>query len=187
VGELKMGERALPPLQSEIIRLLGERGALTKHEAAKELGKAYKNILFSFDSLKEKGLIEVVGEKEYRNQKFETYWLTWKGVLEAYALGISLEKLKLHVFRYIKGEITPEIQSGINAIFDFLRELGPERSRAFINCLDFSKQPPTIKYLPFDLISGKEAEKIIKILSKYELYKNVLEKMLKEISKIVSS
>ncbi len=71
---------SLPPLQKRIVLSLAEKGPQTKNEVKENVKSAYKNILYSFKSLQDKGLIHVIGQKFYRRQKFDKFWLTGIGV-----------------------------------------------------------------------------------------------------------
>jgi len=72
---------------------LAKEGPKTRNEVAQELGSAYKNILFSFNSLKKKGLIKEIAEKKHRRRIFPKYWLTEEGVVLAFIEGASKDKL----------------------------------------------------------------------------------------------
>lgn len=175
-----MGWNNTPPLQKQILKLLSTEGALTKNEIAEKLGKSYKNVVFSLDSLESKKLVEVVGEKSYRNQTFKTYWLTWYGILEACAIGCRPETLKSHVLRYVKGELTPQALTAINTLFKFLEALTPAQIRQFANCLDFSTSPPKVKQIPLNIINPHEGRKMLKIIAENEPYKSLVKTALKQ-------
>ncbi|MGB9915623.1 MAG: hypothetical protein ACPLOC_08800 [Candidatus Bathyarchaeales archaeon] len=113
---------SLPPLQKQILLHLALKGAKTRNEVAQELGSAYKNVLFSFNSLKKKGLIKQVGEKKHRQRKFPYYWLSEVGIILAFMEGASkdvlFEKTKefypnnetLNSFIEFASVFTPDVQ-----------------------------------------------------------------------------
>lgn len=93
----------LGTLQKKIILLLAENGPLTKNEASNRLKASYKPLWLAFDSLRKKNLIKEVGEKEYRGNKFPTYWLNDGGLILALINGANSDRLLEH-YRILYGE-----------------------------------------------------------------------------------
>jgi DNA-binding Lrp family transcriptional regulator len=111
---------SLPPLQRQILIHLAKEGPKTRNEVAQELGSAYKNILFSFNSLKRKGLIKQIGEKKHRQRSFPQYWLSEDGVILAFIegtpKGVLIEKAK---------EFYPDNEN-LNSFIDFASVFNPD-------------------------------------------------------------
>ena len=178
-----MAWKTIPSLQKDIILLLAKEGAKTKNEISEALGKTYKNVLFAIKSLQDKGLISEHGIKDYRTQKFKKYWLTWHGVFQAYALGANPTTLKSQYIKH-QGDLTQEELEGIEAVFSFMQLFGRERVNLFIECVDLSTSPPKIKYLPANLASPEELQKILKTLAKYKPVRERIKASWQEINKI---
>jgi hypothetical protein len=69
----------LPSLQKKILLCLAEHGSQTRNGMKqKYLKSAYKNILYSFKSLLNKGFIREVGKKSW---DYPLYWLTDEGIM----------------------------------------------------------------------------------------------------------
>lgn len=111
---------SLPPLQKQILIHLAKEGPKTRNEVSKELGSAYKNVLFSFDSLKKKGLIKQVGEKKHRQRKFPYYWLSEDGIILAFIEGVSKNVLLTK-----SKEFYPNNEN-LHAFLDFASIFNPE-------------------------------------------------------------
>lgn len=181
-----MWRNSLPPLQQEILVFLAEKGASTKHEISKALKKAYKNVVFAFNSLKEKQLIEIIGTKKYREQEFELFWLALKGVVEAYSLGASISKLKTYTINYIFPKIKEEQLIHINAFFDFLNALPKTKAKKLLDMVQFdSNGTPKITSVDFNFVSPEEARKLFKILMKYEPYRTALKRTLQNLNDLM--
>lgn len=86
----------LPQLQKRILLCLAEKGPQTRNEVKKDVKSAYKNILYSFKSLEKKGLIQKVGHKSYRKQRFPQFWLTFEGIILSVLEGASPDSLLEH-------------------------------------------------------------------------------------------
>jgi len=166
-------------LQKEIIRLLAEKGALTKYETAQTLKKSYKNIIFAFNSLEEKGLIKKTKLlKEYRGRRFETFWLTPKGMVVAYGLGVPKETIQKIILDKV-GE-NPEKKATVEVFFGFLETLGPERVNTLINLVDENSELPKLKGIPLNLMSLKEAETLLRICMRHNPYRSMLIELLQK-------
>jgi len=76
-------------LQKRIVVLLGENGPKTKNAASITLNSSYKPVLFGFNSLIEKGLIQAIDTKERRGRNFEMFWLTQRGVVLSLIYGAA--------------------------------------------------------------------------------------------------
>jgi predicted ArsR family transcriptional regulator len=164
-------------LQKEIIRLLAEKGPLTKYETAQSLEKSYKNIIFAFNSLQEKGLIKKTKLlKEYRGRKFEMFWLTPKGIVEAYGLGIPKETIQKIILDRIGENL--EKKRSVEVFFKFLETLGSERVSTLIDLVDEESDVPKFKGIPLNLMSIKEAENLLRICMRYEPYRSILKELL---------
>jgi len=166
----------LPSLQKQIIILLGNEGPLTKNEVSEKLKKSYKNVIFAFKSLQDKKLLEHVGEKKYRNRKFKLFWLTWQGIIEAYAVGVSAFQLKKNTEEVLKRK-----SEHIDAFFDFLEVLGKKKARKLFGMMDFSNGKPRLTSINIDIMSEREARKVLRVLKKYEIYRKAIIKALQSV------
>lgn len=83
----------LPSLQERILLNLAQKGPQTRNEMKESVGSAYKNIIYSFKSLQEKGLIHKIGDKSYRGQKFPEFWLTREGIILSLLKDVSPDSL----------------------------------------------------------------------------------------------
>lgn len=165
----------LPPLQKEIIKLLGEKGALTKHEVAKALKKSYKNVLYTFSRLQKKELIKCIGVKHYKNQDFKIYWLTLKGIIEAYNIGVPIEQLKSFMVKSVKEK---EKIRDVELFFSILEVLGREDSLTLLDMFDMSNNTPKLKGIPLSLI--EKTDKLLNVIAQHEPYASMIKKMLQE-------
>ena len=90
----KLIESGLGPVQRQILKKLAEKGAQTRNRIKENLKKDSKTVYPAFDSLEKKKLIRKVGMREYRNRKFEEYWLTDDGIIEAIISGANKTIIK---------------------------------------------------------------------------------------------
>jgi len=177
-----MAENTLPNLQKQILLQLAQKGPMTKHEIAKTLGKVYKNVDYAIKSLTKKNLITHVGLKEYRNRKFEKFWLAPKGLLEAFRVGAAASDLKKHMYHlgtpYI---ITSEDKEAAELLFEFLEAIGRNKVKALYPAIDFTGPIPKLTGIPLNFASGHEAKKLLRILTKHPTYKMQARKTLQEL------
>jgi len=165
----------IPPLQKDILILLGENGPMTKNEVAETLKKSYKNILFSFKSLEKKKLIEVSGYKNYRNQKFPQYWLSWMGIIEAYSLGASIENLKA-----IEQSLNPQ-KEAVDLFFDLLRAFGRTKAPKVLDMIEFVDGQPRLATVNITIWNKKEARRMLNVIKRYKKVRENVKKSLREI------
>jgi len=169
--------RKLPPLQRQIVLLLGKEGALTKNEVSEKLNKSYKNVIFAFKSLEAKNLIEKIEEEKiYRNRKFDQFWLTLKGVIEAYAAGAPLELLKKNTEKILKAK-----NEHIDILFDLLEAFGKKKAYQLLDMIDFSGGKPRLVSINLNFTNEREARKILRVVKKYKFYREKTIKTLKSV------
>ena len=166
----------LPPLQKEIILLLSKEGPLTKHGIAKKLDKSYKNVDFALNSLKIKNLIEPSGTKHYRNQRFNTYWLTLKGVVEAFVNGASIQQLKVLTENVLKQK-----SEHLDVFFDLMASLKRKNARKILGMIDFSNGRPRLISIDLNIMNEKEARKVLRVVKKYESYRRKVKQALQSV------
>jgi hypothetical protein len=156
---------------------MAEKGPVTKYEAAQTLKKSYKNVVFAFNSLLKKELIKKTRKmKEYKGRKFEMFWLTPKGIVEAYSLGVSKDALLKVVLE--KAEEPEKKINHLKAFFEFLEILGPEKANTLIDFIDTQTLEP--KSIPLNLTDMEEVIKILLVFNRYEPYRTMLSDMLSE-------
>jgi hypothetical protein len=166
----------LPPLQRQILIHLAKEGPKTRNEVARELGSAYKNILFSFNSLKRKGLIKQIGEKKHRQRSFPQYWLSEDGVILAFIEGVPKDVLIENV-----KDFYPDNEN-LNAFIDFASVFNPDVWRiAFASIKRKGKLEPidlaTIMITQME--SDANLEKLKEGLVQLKKYPEILESFMK--------
>jgi hypothetical protein len=157
---------------------MAEKGPVTKYEAAQTLKKSYKNVVFAFNSLLKKELIKKTRKmKEYKGRKFEMFWLTPKGIIEAYRLSVTKDTLLKVVLE--KAEEPEKKINNLKAFLEILEILGPERANTLIDFIDTQTLEP--KGIPLISIDMKEAIKILLVFHRYEPYRTMLSDKLSEL------
>lgn len=161
----------LPKLQKRILLHLAENGAKTRNSVSQELKSTYKNVLFAFNSLIKKGLIQKIGEKTYRMQDFAEYWLTPRGFMLALINGANPDILKHYAEKYVfKGKTKEDI--------DLLIELAKSQ---VIPLKEVHEVYLGVKKISDITISEKQTEEFLKILRKYPTYMKAFELLLKKV------
>jgi biotin operon repressor len=94
----------LPRLQKRIILSLAQDGPQTRNEIAHSIGSAAKDVYVAFESLKEKGLVEETDKKFYRQQNFDVYWLSDKGLFMAIFSDVDFNLLRLVIGKVFSGK-----------------------------------------------------------------------------------
>ena len=181
----------LPSLQKTIVLHLAETEPKTMNETAKAISKQYRPTWTAFKSLAKKNLItETRLRKFYRRQKYPRYWLTDKGMVMALMESANPDKLlkqtkilypnaeNTHCFLEIAPLIHPEV---MKIAYSSIRG----RDKLGINEI-------IILYLsqPSIAIDDKTANDFIATLKKYPnqytMFKNIAQKMINQLSKLIT-
>ena len=181
----------LPSLQKTIVLHLAETEPKTMNETAKAISKQYRPTWTAFKSLAKKNLItETRLRKFYRRQKYPRYWLTDKGMVMALMESANPDKLlkqtkilypnaeNTHFFLEIAPLIHPEV---MKIAYSSIRG----RDKLGINEI-------IILYLsqPSIAIDDKTANDFIATLKKYPnqytIFKNTAQKMINQLSKLIT-
>lgn len=166
----------LPPLQKRILLHLAHTDPQTRNEVKKHLKKETKNILFSFNSLMKKDLVEEVSKKKWRQREFPQFWLTLDGVLLAIIYGTNLNMLKEHYETvYGKSEAT-------DLIFDLGKTFPGKLGEIYTMFKTTTKGKMKLKNIP---INNNEMQKFIKIVFRYPSYRKALKKTIGHAFKIM--
>jgi hypothetical protein len=94
----------LPRLQKQIVLSLAQDGPQTRNEIAHTIGSAPKDVYVAFKSLKTKDLVEETDKKFYRQQRFDIYWISDKGLFMAIFNDVDFNLLKLRVNEVFQGK-----------------------------------------------------------------------------------
>ncbi|MEM2385922.1 MAG: MarR family transcriptional regulator [Candidatus Bathyarchaeia archaeon] len=170
--------------EKKIILTLAKHGALNIYQLEKHANLKHATACKSVKKLERDNLVEVVSESIFKTGlKTKQFWLTWHGVFQAYALGADLATLKNQCIKH-QGNLTDEEIEAIEAVFSFMQFLGRERIDIFIKCVNFSTTTPKIKYLPLNIVSPEELQRMMDVLSKNRVFKKMLKASSKKIIKI---
>ena len=155
----------LPKLQKEIVLTLAKHGAMTMSETNRKIGgkigehrgKWNSATNLAFDKLESQKMVNKVGVWEYRGRKFDTYWLSNKGLAFAMLNGAKAETAKKH---YETLSQTAEDKKGLELYFG-LHSLSPRIANALDEFIllagKVNPQELLLRLIPV-LVSSDEAD-----------------------------
>jgi hypothetical protein len=181
----------LPSLQKMIVLHLAESEPKTMNETAKAISKQYRPSWTAFRSLTKKNLIRKTSLlKFHRRQKYPRYWLTDEGIVMALTEGANPDKLlkqykilypdaeSTHCFLEIASLIHPEVMKIAYSSIRGKDKLGTNE----IIMLYLSE--------PSIAMDDKTAYEFTAILKKYpnqyNAFKNTAQKMINQLSKLIT-
>jgi len=165
----------LPSLQKRIILSLAENGPQTRNQVQKNVGSAYKNILYSFASLEKKDLIQGIGTKHHRGRDFPIFWLTFKGIITSLLEGASPESLFKHTKECLPNEVSTD---RILITIESAKILGKKWNRHLYSLLsrkeELSSEDIVFLTIQFGMVEGisvvegmKALKALIRLLKNY--------------------
>jgi len=181
----------LPSLQKLIVLHLAETEPKTMNETAKAISKQYRPSWTAFKSLAKKNLIKKTSLiKKHRRQEYPRYWLTDEGIIMALMEGANLDTLlKQTKILYPNAETT-------HCFLEMAPLIGPEVMKVAYSSIrgkdKLGINEIILLYLsqPSIAMDDKTADEFIAILKKYpnqyNAFKNTAQKMINQLSKLIS-
>lgn len=167
---------SLGSVEKSVILTLAHTGPQTIHATKEKIEGHYKSVNNAFHSLKKKELIKPYDKIEYKNRKFDRFWLTQGGVMTATFQKANLNLLKEN-YEKIYGK-----SEGTDLMFDLVKA-NPEKLGEIYSMYRTTTQgKPKLKHIP---ISNDEMQKFMKIVFKYPSYRKKMKKVIGHVFRVM--
>lgn len=164
----------LGSIEKEVIRALAHKGSQTIN-ATKNIIKGHgKSVNNAFHSLEEKKLIEVVGQREYRNRIFNLFWLTFDGMVIAITHKAGQEVMKEN-YEKIHGK-----SEETDFLFEFAKAFPNKINDIYSMFKTAERGQLTLKSMP---IADDEMRKFLRIIIKYPEFRKLVKKAMRVATK----